>query len=171
MLAADFADQLALPPCRYPRLRAVRPRDQGRGFCRAMERDHPPDRSTICSPSSPMNRPARSPASPHAPKTAAETDLELLLLPLAHVGHARIRALGVLAPMATPYWIGAKPVAELDARHAAPYRRRHRKSSGPASGAGGRRRPGCGTASWSIAAAAKRLPASGPANAPLTIDA
>ncbi len=43
----------------------------------------------------------------------AETDLELLLLPLAHVGHARIRALGVLAPTIPPYWIGAKPVIEL----------------------------------------------------------
>ena len=43
----------------------------------------------------------------------AETDLELLLLPLAHVGHARIRAIGVLAPTDTPYWIGAKPVTEL----------------------------------------------------------
>ena len=43
----------------------------------------------------------------------AETDLELLLLPLAHVGHARIRALGVLAPTIPPYWLGAKPVVEL----------------------------------------------------------
>ena len=43
----------------------------------------------------------------------AETDLELLLLPLAHVGHARIRAIGVLAPTIPPYWIGAKPVVEL----------------------------------------------------------
>ena len=43
----------------------------------------------------------------------AETDLELLLLPLAHVGHARVRALGVLAPTNPPYWIGAKPVVEL----------------------------------------------------------
>ena len=42
-----------------------------------------------------------------------ETDLELLLLPLAHSGHARIRAIGVLAPVLTPYWIGIKPVAEL----------------------------------------------------------
>jgi hypothetical protein len=43
-----------------------------------------------------------------------ETDLELLLLPLAHSGHARIRALGVLAPALTPpYWIGIKPIAEL----------------------------------------------------------
>jgi hypothetical protein len=44
----------------------------------------------------------------------AETDLELLLLPLAHVGQARIRALGVLAPTVPPYWIGAKPVIELE---------------------------------------------------------
>jgi len=43
----------------------------------------------------------------------AKTDLELLLLPLAHVGHARIRALGVLAPAIPPYWLGAKPVVEL----------------------------------------------------------
>jgi hypothetical protein len=42
-----------------------------------------------------------------------QADLELLLLPLAHTGHARIRALGVLAPAQSPYWIGAKPVAEL----------------------------------------------------------
>ena len=43
----------------------------------------------------------------------AETDLELLLLPLAHTGHARVRALGVLAPAVAPYWLGAKPVTEL----------------------------------------------------------
>ena len=46
----------------------------------------------------------------------AETDLELLLLPLAHIGLARIRALGVLAPTIPPYWIGAKPVVELTLR-------------------------------------------------------
>jgi len=44
----------------------------------------------------------------------AEADLELLLLPLAHGGYARIRALGVLTPTVTPYWIGAKPVVELE---------------------------------------------------------
>jgi hypothetical protein len=44
----------------------------------------------------------------------AEADLELLLLPLAHGGHARIRALGVLTPTVMPYWIGAKPVVELE---------------------------------------------------------
>ncbi len=44
----------------------------------------------------------------------AEADLEILLLPLAHIGHARIRALGVLAPVVPPYWLGEKPVAELE---------------------------------------------------------
>ena len=43
----------------------------------------------------------------------AKADLELLLLPLAHAGHARIRAIGVLAPTISPYWLGAKPVTEL----------------------------------------------------------
>jgi len=41
-------------------------------------------------------------------------ELELLLLPLAHSGHARIRAVGVLAPTRPPYWLGEKPVAELE---------------------------------------------------------
>lgn len=43
-----------------------------------------------------------------------EVDLEILLLPLAHVGHARIRALGMLAPVEPPYWLGEKPVTELE---------------------------------------------------------
>lgn len=41
------------------------------------------------------------------------TDLELLLLPLAHRGHARVRAIGVLAALETPYWIGERPITEL----------------------------------------------------------
>lgn len=41
-------------------------------------------------------------------------DLEMLLLPLAHTGHARIRGLGVLVPAKPPYWLGEKPVAELE---------------------------------------------------------
>lgn len=45
-----------------------------------------------------------------------ELGLEMLLLPLAHSGHARIRALGVLAPFEPPYWLGEKPLAELDVR-------------------------------------------------------
>ena len=44
----------------------------------------------------------------------ATVDLELLLLPLAHQGHARIRALGVLAATDVPYWIGQNPVKELE---------------------------------------------------------
>jgi hypothetical protein len=43
----------------------------------------------------------------------AEAEVEMLLLPLAHSGHARIRALGVLAPTVPPYWLGAQAVAEL----------------------------------------------------------
>ena len=43
----------------------------------------------------------------------ADADLEILLLPLAHTGHARIRALGVLAPLLPPYWLGEMPVVEL----------------------------------------------------------
>ncbi|HEY4983034.1 MAG TPA: PAS domain-containing protein [Pseudolabrys sp.] len=44
----------------------------------------------------------------------SEADLEILLLPLAHLGHARIRALGVLAPIVPPYWLGEKPLVELE---------------------------------------------------------
>jgi len=43
----------------------------------------------------------------------AKIDLELLVLPLAHIGHARLRAIGVLVPTLPPYWLGAKPVTML----------------------------------------------------------
>jgi hypothetical protein len=43
-----------------------------------------------------------------------EAELEMLLLPLAHSGHARIRALGVLAPAAAPYWLGEHAVTAID---------------------------------------------------------
>jgi len=43
--------------------------------------------------------------------TAAE--LELLLLPLRHQGRTDSRILGVLAPVAAPYWLGAVPVVSL----------------------------------------------------------
>jgi len=43
-------------------------------------------------------------------------ELELLLLPLAFDGRTRIRALGVLAPLTPPYWLGERPVVELDLR-------------------------------------------------------
>lgn len=40
-------------------------------------------------------------------------DLELLLLPIARLGHARIRAIGVLAATEMPFWLGSKPIHEL----------------------------------------------------------
>ncbi len=43
-----------------------------------------------------------------------EVELELLLLPLAHAGQARVRALGVLVPLTPPYWLGEQPVIELE---------------------------------------------------------
>ena len=45
-----------------------------------------------------------------------EADVEMLLLPLAHSGQMRIRALGVLAPVTAPFWVGVKPVIELGLR-------------------------------------------------------
>jgi hypothetical protein len=53
----------------------------------------------------------------------AATELELLLLPLAHIGHARIRAVGALTPLDPPYWLGEKPLAALtlgSVRHVGP---------------------------------------------------
>jgi hypothetical protein len=44
----------------------------------------------------------------------SEVDLEFLLLPLAHIGHARVRALGILVPVVIPYWLGEKPIVELE---------------------------------------------------------
>jgi hypothetical protein len=40
-------------------------------------------------------------------------ELEWLILPLAHQGHARVRALGVLAPIGAHYWLGSKPLTAL----------------------------------------------------------
>ena len=40
-------------------------------------------------------------------------DLELLLLPLRHRGTSQARQIGVLAPLALPYWLGASPLAVL----------------------------------------------------------
>jgi hypothetical protein len=45
----------------------------------------------------------------------SEVDLELLLLHLAH-SPSRIRALGILTPLTPPYWLGERPVIELDLR-------------------------------------------------------
>ena len=43
----------------------------------------------------------------------SRADLELLLLPLYHRGKTHVRLLGVLAPLAVPYWIGAEHVVSL----------------------------------------------------------
>jgi hypothetical protein len=43
----------------------------------------------------------------------SSADLELLLLPLYHRGKMRVRLLGVLAPVAVPYWLGAEQVVSL----------------------------------------------------------
>jgi hypothetical protein len=40
-------------------------------------------------------------------------DLEMLLLPLAQRGRTHVRMLGVLAPLAPPYWLGTHPVERL----------------------------------------------------------
>jgi hypothetical protein len=45
-----------------------------------------------------------------------ELDIELLLLPLAHTGQARIRTVGILAPVTAPFWLGERPVIELALR-------------------------------------------------------
>lgn len=39
--------------------------------------------------------------------------LELLLLPLRHNGRTHQRLIGTLAPAASPYWIGARPLTAL----------------------------------------------------------
>ncbi|HET7806161.1 MAG TPA: PAS domain-containing protein [Pseudolabrys sp.] len=43
-----------------------------------------------------------------------ETELELLLLPVSGDGRTRVRALGSLAPLKPPYWLGEEPVVELE---------------------------------------------------------
>jgi len=45
-----------------------------------------------------------------------EVALEFLLLPLALDGRTRVRALGVLAPLTPPYWLGERPLIELELR-------------------------------------------------------
>jgi hypothetical protein len=43
----------------------------------------------------------------------ARIEIELLLLPLRQRRRAHPRLMGVLAPLTTPYWLGAVPLAEL----------------------------------------------------------
>lgn len=113
MLSADFVDEL-----RY-RLAGTRVCAL---FCREMKGE---------SFAAPWSEPSRGPItdllaivtgeqSGAVAGVTARTDdgdtveLELLLLPLAYAGHARIRALGVLVPTAVPYWLGEKPVTALE---------------------------------------------------------
>jgi len=49
-------------------------------------------------------------------ESGMDVELELLLLPLAFDGRSRVRAIGVLAPLTPPYWIGDQPVCELNLR-------------------------------------------------------
>lgn len=49
----------------------------------------------------------------HATVDDIRTDLELLVLPLTQGGHRPIRLIGTLAPLARPYWLGARPVSRL----------------------------------------------------------
>jgi hypothetical protein len=76
----------------------------------------------------------------------AATELELLLLPLAHRGHARVRAIGVLAATDQPYWIGERPISELalgTVRHIGPETARHPLRVFSSSKTGGQLRRGC----------------------------
>ena len=43
----------------------------------------------------------------------APVHLEMLLLPLAYQSRGEARVLGALAPMAAPYWLGAKAIGPL----------------------------------------------------------
>jgi len=43
----------------------------------------------------------------------SHADLELVLLPLYHRGKMQVRLLGLLAPIASPYWLGAERVVSL----------------------------------------------------------
>ena len=70
------------------------------------------------------------------------TDLELLLLPLHHAGHARIRAIGVLAPTNSALLARRQAGHRAHARHAAPYRGRRRRQHCATFGAGRARQPG-----------------------------
>jgi hypothetical protein len=61
--------------------------------------------------------------------------LELMLLPLAQRGRLDVRLIGLLAPLAVPYWLGARPVATLSLgnfRHVGPITETGRRHLVPA---------------------------------------
>ncbi len=76
----------------------------------------------------------------------AAADLEMLLLPLARIGgHARTGMLGVLAPTTPVYWVGEKPIAELElntVRHLGPNLANHAAPRFTAAADGGELRHG-----------------------------
>ena len=49
-------------------------------------------------------------------EVGARVELELLLLPPALDRRTRARALGILAPLHPPYWLGQHPVTQLEVR-------------------------------------------------------
>jgi hypothetical protein len=63
-------------------------------------------------------------ASVHAHNTAGDPiELELLLLPLSPRRPVNARAIGILAPLVTPEWVGVRPLASLtlgNRRHIGP---------------------------------------------------
>ena len=151
MLAADFVDQLRFRLA-GTRICALFGRElKGEIFTTLCSDDQPQDREDAV-----VRRRPRKASGVVAGLTGhaddgATIDLEMLLLPLAHIGHARIRVLGVLAPLAPPYWLGAKPVVHARTRARAPSRRRRTAAHALC---GRRLTVGrCGTASPSTAAA------------------
>ena len=44
----------------------------------------------------------------------SEVELEMLLLPIRRDGRTRVRAVGTLVPFEPPYWLGARPLVELE---------------------------------------------------------
>jgi hypothetical protein len=113
MLAADFVDQLRF------RLAGTRVCAL---FCREIKGEEflslwqEPNRKAIVDLLAVVNDETVGAVAGLTGRTADgdELDLEFLLLPLAHAGHARIRALGVMAPLVPPYWLGEKPLVELE---------------------------------------------------------
>lgn len=113
MLAADFVDQLRF------RLAGTRVCAL---FCREIKGEEflslwqEPNRKAIVDLLAVVNDETVGAVAGLTGRTADgdQLDLEFLLLPLAHTGHARIRALGVMAPLVPPYWLGEKPLVELE---------------------------------------------------------
>src|SRR5262249_45062105 len=100
-----------------------------------------------------------------------ETELELLLLPVRRDGRTHVRALGSLAPLQVPYWLGEESMKSLSwnwsCRRCAisgPRKPKSRSRNFEAA-----RANVCGTAFWFTAADAKSGRATAQTNATLTI--